>query len=82
MLENRDAILELFMSCHNAPVRYILRNTSYYCLMQMQVNRGRFLVSREKQEENLRRLRIAGQDAAPQPNSCSRRTAVPVPDSL
>ncbi len=58
VLENRDAILELFMSCHNAPVRYILKNTSYYGLMQMQVNRGRYLVSHEKQEEILRRLRI------------------------
>lgn len=58
VLENREAILALFMSCEKAPVRYILRNTAYYCMVLMQVYRGRYLVSREKQEEVLRRLRI------------------------
>ena len=58
VLENREAILDLFMNCGGVPVRYVLRNTAYYCLMLMQVYRGRYLVSREKQEEVLRRLRI------------------------
>ena len=58
VLENREAITELLLSCHGAPVRYVLRNTAYYGKMQMQIFRGRYLVSREKQQEILDRLQV------------------------
>ncbi len=56
--DNQTGILDLLMTCRNAPVRYVLRNTMYYAQMQMQLYRGRYLVSREKQDEVINRLRV------------------------
>lgn len=58
IMENRDRILALLMTCQNTAVRFVLRNTMYYAQVQMQLNRGRYLVSREKQEELLNRLKV------------------------
>ena len=58
VMENREEILALLMDCGSAPVRYVLHNTMYYAQLQLQLNRGRFLVSREKREEVLDRLKV------------------------
>ncbi len=58
IMENREEILSLLLSCGSAQVRYVLHNTMYYAQLQMQLNRGRFLVSREKREEVLDRLKV------------------------
>lgn len=58
VLASRDRLREMLREAGGMPVRYVVRNTTYYFVMRLQLFRAEAMASEENRERALRRLEV------------------------